>query len=95
MAATIAASHHERWDGTGYPLGLAGEAIPIEGRIVAVVDVLDALCSRRPYKEPYFFEPSVQILEQGRGRHFDPLVLDAFQSRKSQIEQILNEFKDS
>ncbi len=94
LAATIAASHHERWDGSGYPLGLAGEAIPVEGRIVAVVDVLDALCSRRPYKEPYPFEASVQILEDGRGRHFDPLVLDAFLSRQSQIEQTLKEFQD-
>jgi response regulator RpfG family c-di-GMP phosphodiesterase len=57
--------------------------------------VLDALCSRRPYKDPVNFEASVKILEQGRGRHFDPLVLDAFQSRKTQIEQTLNEFTDS
>ena len=94
MAATIANTHHERWDGTGYPQGLAGEAIPLEGRIVAVADVLDALGSWRPYKEPLPFDECVKILEEGRGKHFDPRVLDAFQRRKSEIARDLQELRD-
>jgi putative two-component system response regulator len=94
MAATIAGTHHERWDGTGYPHGLAGEAIPLEGRIVAVADVLDALGSWRPYKEPLPFDQCVKILEEGRGKHFDPRVLDAFQRRKAEIARDLQELRD-
>jgi putative two-component system response regulator len=94
MAASIAASHHEKWDGSGYPLGLAGEAIPLEGRIVAVADVLDALGSRRPYKEPLPFDACVKILEEGRGRHFDPRVLDAFLCRRDEFERVLQALRD-
>ena len=78
MAARIAQTHHEHWDGRGYPLGLAGEDIPIEGRITAVADVFDALSSRRPYKEPFPRQKCFDILEESRGTHFDPKVLDAF-----------------
>ncbi|MEZ6130306.1 MAG: response regulator [Planctomycetaceae bacterium] len=78
LAARIAQTHHEKWDGSGYPLGLAGEDIPLEGRIVAVADVFDALSSARPYKRPFSREKCFEILEEGRGRHFDPQVLDAF-----------------
>jgi methanogenic corrinoid protein MtbC1 len=78
MAATIALSHQEKWDGTGYPRGLAGEAIPIEGRIVAIADVFDALTSDRVYRKAFSVEEAVQMMREGRGRHFDPVLLDAF-----------------
>jgi putative two-component system response regulator len=78
MAEQIALSHHERWDGTGYPQGLAGEAIPLAGRICAVCDVFDALLSERPYKEPWPYEEALDELRRERGHHFDPAVVDAF-----------------
>jgi methanogenic corrinoid protein MtbC1 len=78
MAATIALSHQEKWDGTGYPRGLKGEAIPIEGRIVAVADVFDALTSDRVYRKAFSVEEGVQMMREQRGRHFDPVLLDAF-----------------
>ncbi len=78
MAATIALSHHEKWDGSGYPRGLAGEAIPIEGRIVAVADVFDALTSDRVYRSAYTPEQAVELMREQRGRHFDPVLLDTF-----------------
>lgn len=68
----IAEGHHERWDGTGYPMGLCGEAIPLSARIVAVADVLDALTSKRPYKKAYTFDDSVRIICENSGTHFDP-----------------------
>ncbi|MCL4217452.1 MAG: response regulator [Candidatus Hydrogenedentes bacterium] len=78
MGKKIAYSHHERWDGTGYPYGLSGEAIPLTGRITAVADVYDALSSRRPYKEPFSHEKSKAIILEGKGSHFDADVIDAF-----------------
>ncbi len=78
MAATIALSHQEKWDGSGYPRGLKGEAIPIEGRIVAVADVFDALTSDRVYRKAFTIEEGVQMMREQRGRHFDPVLLDAF-----------------
>jgi methanogenic corrinoid protein MtbC1 len=78
MAATIALSHQEKWDGTGYPRGLKGEAIPIEGRLVAVADVFDALTSDRVYRKAFSVEDAVQMMREQRGRHFDPVLLDAF-----------------
>jgi putative two-component system response regulator len=78
MAATIALSHQEKWDGTGYPRGLAGEAIPIEGRIVAIADVFDALTSDRVYRRAFPVDEAVKIMREQRGRHFDPVLLDAF-----------------
>jgi putative two-component system response regulator len=78
MASQIAMTHHERWDGTGYPLGLKGDQIPLEGRIVAVADVFDALSMQRPYKPAFPLERCFAILKEGRGTHFDPAVLDAF-----------------
>lgn len=88
MGSIIAKTHHEKWDGTGYPLGLSGEDIPIEGRITAPADVFDALSSRRPYKEPLPLRKCLSILEEGRATHFDPKVLDAFFSRKEEIQGI-------
>src|SRR5262249_45168907 len=78
MAATIALSHQEKWDGTGYPRGLSGEAIPIEGRIVAVADVFDALTSDRVYRKAFTVDEAVQMMREQRGKHFDPVLLDAF-----------------
>lgn len=95
LAARIAQTHHERWDGTGYPLGLRGNDIPIEGRMTAVADVYDALSSRRPYKEPFPREKCFQILEDGRGTHFDPQVLDAFFARADDIVRIQMEYMDA
>ena len=78
MAAEIARSHHERWDGEGYPRRLAGGAIPIEGRIVAIVDVFDALVSKRVYKPAFPVEQAVAVMKRGRGTQFDPELLDLF-----------------
>jgi putative two-component system response regulator len=77
-AATIAWTHHERWDGIGYPRRLAGEAIPIEGRITAVMDVFDALTHDRVYRPAMPVDRALEIIRDGRGRHFDPAVVDAF-----------------
>jgi putative two-component system response regulator len=78
IGGVIALTHHEWWDGTGYPYGLRGEAIPIEGRIVAVADVFDALTSERPYKRAFEVDHSLALMRDERGRHFDPDVLDVF-----------------
>lgn len=78
MAREIAYSHHEKWNGKGYPEGLAGDAIPVPGRLMAVVDVYDALTSRRIYKEAITHEEAVDIIQSERGRHFDPDIVDAF-----------------
>jgi putative two-component system response regulator len=72
LAETIARTHHERWNGTGYPAGLAGEAIPLAGRITALCDVFDALTSRRVYKDAWTVEAALAEIERESGRHFDP-----------------------
>jgi HD-GYP domain-containing protein (c-di-GMP phosphodiesterase class II) len=74
----VVGSHHEKYDGSGYPEGLVGEAIPLTARIFAITDVFDALTSRRPYKEPMSYEKSMEILDSGKGTHFDPTLLDVF-----------------
>lgn len=78
QAAIMAYTHHERWDGTGYPQGLKGEDIPLHGRLMAIADVYDALISERPYKKPYTHEEAVEIIKEGRGTQFDPLLTDLF-----------------
>ena len=78
LAATIALSHHEKWDGSGYPRGIAGETIPLEGRIVAIADVFDALTSDRVYRKAFPVEEAVAMMRAERGKHFDPVLLDAF-----------------
>jgi putative two-component system response regulator len=88
LAARIAQTHHERWDGKGYPLGLLSEDIPLEGRIVAVADVFDALSSKRPYKDPFPREKCFEILREGRGTQFDPAVIDAFFDCAEEIVEI-------
>ncbi len=94
MAATIAISHHEKFDGTGYPLGLASEDIPLPGRITAVADVFDALSSKRPYKPPFPAEKCFDLLREGRGTHFDPKVLDAFLNCRKEIIEVQIRFAD-
>jgi methanogenic corrinoid protein MtbC1 len=78
LATSIALSHQEKWDGTGYPRGLRGEAIPIEGRIVAIADVFDALTSDRVYRKAFSVEEAIEMMREQRGLHFDPVLLDAF-----------------
>ncbi len=94
VAAMIAQTHHEHWDGSGYPLGLRGEQIPIEGRITAVADVFDALSNKRPYKEAFPFDRCLQMMERGRGTHFDPRVLDAFLRRIDDVLQVQIDLAD-
>ncbi len=94
MAAVIAHTHHEKWDGSGYPRGLVGEDIPIEGRITAVADVFDALTSQRPYKPAFPLERAFEILKQDRGRHFDPMVIDAFFDALDEIMAVYDECRD-
>jgi diguanylate cyclase (GGDEF)-like protein len=88
VAATIALTHHERFDGTGYPRGLAGEAIPLEGRIAAVADVFDAITSNRVYRAALSFDEAVEELRVGRGGQFDPLVLDSFLEAIAEVRAI-------
>ncbi len=77
-AKQVVGHHHEKYDGSGYMIGLSGEEIPITARIFAIADVFDALASKRPYKEPFSFEETMEILEKGKGSHFDPGFLDTF-----------------
>jgi two-component system response regulator RpfG len=88
MGGEIALAHHERFDGKGYPNGLAGKDIPLSARIVAIADVLDALSSPRPYKDAWTFDEAFEYLKNGKDKHFDPELVDAMISIRSQIEQI-------
>lgn len=95
LAARIAFTHHEKWDGTGYPSRLAQTDIPMEGRITAVADVFDALCSRRPYKPAFSLEQCLGILREGRATHFDPIVIDAFFRRIGDIVSVQSQLADA
>jgi len=92
MGEIIALTHHERWDGTGYPQGLKGEQIPLHGRICAVADVYDALTSKRPYKKAFARHEARQILCQGYGTHFDPQILDLFLANFEVVEVIQDRY---
>jgi putative two-component system response regulator len=94
LAALIAQTHHEKWDGSGYPCGLQGEEIPIEGRITAVADVFDALSSKRPYKPAFPLKKCFEIMLEGRGKHFDPSVLDVFFAHAREVVAIRQELVD-
>jgi len=95
MAAEIALRHHERWDGTGYPHGLAGRLIPLSARIVAVTDVYDALRMRRAYKEAMSHVIAVDTMTKERGTHFDPFVIDRFVAISDVFETIFSELSDT
>jgi putative two-component system response regulator len=92
LGGTISLSHHEKWDGTGYPNGLKGSAIPISGRIAAIADVFDALTSRRPYKEPFSLEKSLVIIKSWRASYFDPDVVDTFLTIQDEILAIKEKY---
>jgi len=94
VAREIAASHHERWDGSGYPQGLAGEEIPLSARIVAVADVFDALTSRRSYKDPFSHQVARDIIGADAGTHFDPVVVQAFFRAEEDFVEIKNRFSE-
>ncbi|MFC1491575.1 HD-GYP domain-containing protein [Nitrospinota bacterium] len=81
-------SRDQKWDGNGYPSGMTEESIPIAGRITAVVDVFDALSSERPYKKAFSIKDTFEILREGRGKHFDPHVVDVFFKRRSAILEV-------
>ena len=93
IAAEIAATHHEKWDGTGYPLGLAGQSIPLAGRIMAIADIYDALISRRCYKEPFPHETATRIMRELVGT-FDPVVLEAFFAIEETVKEIAARYAD-
>lgn len=88
MGAEIAGGHHEKWDGSGYPNGKMGLDIPLSARIAAIADVFDALTSKRPYKEAFSLERSFKIIEEGRGKHFDPEITDIFLENRDKIEHL-------
>jgi putative two-component system response regulator len=93
-AKDIAHSHHEKWDGSGYPLGLNGEQIPVAARLMALADVYDALISKRVYKPPFSHRTAVEIIHDSRGGHFDPLMVDAFDEIKEQLRNVALYFAD-
>lgn len=95
MAARIALFHHEKYDGSGYPDGIGGEAIPVEGRIVAVADVFDALTSQRPYKAAWEPARAAAYLQENRGRHFDARCVDAFLEGWDEVQAIRQRFADA
>ena len=94
LACEIAYGHQEKWDGTGYPQGVAGTDIPLSARLMAVADVYDALISRRVYKPPFSHQQAVEIIHAGRGKHFDPDVVDAFSQVLGDFHEIAESFKD-
>ncbi len=94
FAREIAMSHQEKWDGSGYPEGLAGDAIPLSARLMAVADVYDALISKRVYKPAYSHAYALQVIEEGRGTHFDPDVADAFLAIRNRVEEIAGHYAD-
>lgn len=91
MAAEIARSHHEKWDGTGYPSGLRGETIPESARIIALVDVFDALTSKRPYKEAWTVADAITEIRKGSGNHFEPRLVELFENIVPELVRIKNE----
>jgi putative two-component system response regulator len=87
-ALLIAGTHHEKWDGTGYPMGLKGKNIPLEGRLMAVADVYDALIAIRPYKKAFSHEETCKIIEDGSGTHFDPQLTEIFRNVRDEFESV-------
>ncbi|MBT4257448.1 MAG: HD domain-containing protein, partial [Gammaproteobacteria bacterium] len=94
-AREIAYSHQEKWDGSGYPEGIMGDAIPVSARLMAVADVYDALISKRVYKPGFTHKKAVEIISKGKGTHFDPDMVDAFLEVEDEFRNIALEFGDS
>ena len=94
IAQDLAVSHHEKWNGQGYPAQLAGEAIPLCGRLMAIVDVYDALRSERVYKAAFSHEKAIGIIKSGSGSHFDPQLVESFLKLSNEIQQLSEEWKD-
>lgn len=94
MAREIALTHHEKWDGSGYPNGLAGKAIPQAGRIAALADVFDALTSERPYKKAWSVDDAVDLIRENRGKHFDPALVDIFLEQLPDILEIREKYAE-
>ncbi|MEC4722253.1 HD-GYP domain-containing protein [Noviherbaspirillum sp. CPCC 100848] len=93
-AREVIEGHHEKWDGSGYPKGLRGEAIPLAARIFCIADVFDALRTKRPYKEPFPFETAMQIMREGRSIHFDPELFDQFEAIAREIDELITRCSD-
>jgi len=93
-AGLIALYHHEKWNGQGYPVGLTGDDIPLEARIVAIADVFDALTMKRPYKEPWPLEKAFDLIKKEQGKHFDPELVDIFLKNEDKIRKICLNFQD-
>lgn len=93
-AKLFAGYHHERWDGTGYPYGLEGAKIPLQGRIMAIADVYDALVSERPYKEPFTDEEAVKLIMENAGKQFDPIIADVFFEVRDQFYDVRRDYSD-
>jgi len=94
MARIIAQTHHEKWDGTGYPAGLAGKEIPIEGRLVALADVFDALTSERPYKKAWSVEEAASHIQSMSGKHFDPELVECFSRSLDELKTVQKKWAD-
>ena len=94
VAREISLSHQEKWDGSGYPAGLTGDAIPVSARLMALADVLDALMTRRVYKPPMTLDEATKIIVDGRGKHFDPAVVDAFIACRERFAEIAARYAD-
>jgi putative two-component system response regulator len=93
-AEALAGSHHERWDGSGYPHGLKGSGIPLQGRIMAVVDVYDALTSNRPHRKKKTHEEAIEIIKNGSGSHFDPEIVNTFLENEGMFREIVQNEKE-
>jgi HD-GYP domain-containing protein (c-di-GMP phosphodiesterase class II) len=94
LAVEVAVSHHEKWDGTGYPNGLKGDKIPLSGRITAIADVFDALSNKRVYKPAFPLDKTFKIIKESCGSHFDPEIVEAFEKSTDDILEIFNTYKD-
>ena len=94
-AFLFAVYHHEKWDGSGYPFGIAGEKIPLPSRLMAIIDVYDALISERPYKKAFSHEEAVNIIKEGKGTHFDPSLIDLFLSVSNRLNEVAHNLKIS
>ena len=93
-ARNMAAYHHEKWDGSGYPEGLKGPVIPLSARIMAVADVFDALTAKRVYKEPMSYEKAMSIIEEGSGTHFDPKIVEVFVESEKEVRRVLKKYQE-